>query len=139
MTAARRRPAPAVGRESTFRMTKDWSGSSTHRSATRSMVFVWMPALSFQVPDKAGQESLYVQEYKHSRLGRTNSWYTRMSPLAPGSLEISRQIFRDLAAHVQFDGLLFQDDAYLTDEEDMHPAALARFRAQLPKCRLREE
>jgi biofilm PGA synthesis lipoprotein PgaB len=31
-----------------------------------------------------------------------------------------------LAAHVNFDGLLFQDDAYLTDEEDMNPAALSR-------------
>jgi biofilm PGA synthesis lipoprotein PgaB len=109
----------------------DFLSHAVNRIRAREIkVFVWMPALSFQVPDKTGQESLYVQEYKHSRLGRTTSWYTRLSPLAPGSLEISRQIFRDLAAHVHFDGLLFQDDAYLTDEEDVHPAALARFRAQ---------
>ena len=88
-----------------------------------------MPTLSFQVPNKAAKEGLYVKEYKQGRLGQTTSWYTRLSPSAPECLKISQQIFRDLAAHVHFDGLLFQDDAYLTDEEDMNPAALSRFQA----------
>jgi poly-beta-1,6-N-acetyl-D-glucosamine N-deacetylase len=106
----------------------DFLSHAVNRIRAREIkVFVWMPALSFQVPDKA---DLYVQEYKHGRLGQATSWYNRLSPSAPGSLEISRQIFRDLAAHVNFDGLLFQDDAYLTDEEDMHPAALALFQAR---------
>jgi poly-beta-1,6-N-acetyl-D-glucosamine N-deacetylase len=109
----------------------DFLSHAVNRIRVREIkVFVWMPALSFQVPDKAGPEGLYVQEYKHGRLGQTTSWYTRLSPFAPESLEISRKIFQDLAAHVHFDGLLFQDDAYLTDEEDMHPAALARFQDQ---------
>ena len=50
--------------------------------------------------------------------------------LRPRRVLVSRQIFHDLAAHVHFDGLLFQDDAYLTDEEDMNPAALSRFQAR---------
>ncbi len=109
----------------------DFLSHAVNRIRAREIkVFVWMPALSFQVPPKDGQESPYVQEYKHGRLAQTTSWYKRLSPLAPGSLEISRQIFQDLAAHVNFDGLLFQDDAYLTDEEDVHPAALTRFGTQ---------
>ena len=109
----------------------DFLSHAVNRIRAREIkVFVWMPTLSFQVPDKAAKEGLYVMEYKHGRLGQTTSWNTRLSPFAPESLKISRQIFRDLAAHVVFDGLLFQDDAYLTDEEDMNPAALSRFQAR---------
>jgi biofilm PGA synthesis lipoprotein PgaB len=109
----------------------DFLSHAVNRIRAREIkVFVWMPALSFQLPSKAGRESLYVQEYKHGRLAQTTSWYKRLSPLAPRSLEISRQIFQDLASHVNFDGLLFQDDAYLTDEEDVNPASLARFRTR---------
>jgi poly-beta-1,6-N-acetyl-D-glucosamine N-deacetylase len=109
----------------------DFLSHAVNRIRAREIkVFVWMPALSFQVPDKAAKEGLYVQEYKHGRLGQTTSWYTRLSPFDPESLKISSQIFQDLASHVHFDGLLFQDDAYLTDEEDMHPAALSGFKAR---------
>jgi poly-beta-1,6-N-acetyl-D-glucosamine N-deacetylase len=109
----------------------DFLSHAVNRIRAREIkVFVWMPALSFQVPDKAAKEGLYVQEYKHGRLGRTTSWYNRLSPFDPESLKISSQIFQDLASHVHFDGLLFQDDAYLTDEEDMHPAALSGFKAR---------
>ncbi|MGQ9688608.1 MAG: poly-beta-1,6-N-acetyl-D-glucosamine N-deacetylase PgaB [Desulfobaccales bacterium] len=109
----------------------DFLSHAVNRLRVRGIkVFVWMPALSFHLPLKAAKGDPYVQEYKNGRLGRTTSWYTRLSPFAPESLEISRQIFQDLASHVHFDGLLFQDDAYLTNEEDMHPAALAAFQAR---------
>jgi biofilm PGA synthesis lipoprotein PgaB len=39
-----------------------------------------------------------------------------------------KALYRDLAARVYLDGILFQDDLYLTDEEDFHPAALEAFR-----------
>jgi poly-beta-1,6-N-acetyl-D-glucosamine N-deacetylase len=109
----------------------DFLSHAVNRIRAREIkVFVWMPTLSFQSPSKAAWEGLYVKEYKHGRWGRTTSWYSRLSPSAPESLKISQQIFRDLASHVHFDGLLFQDDAYLTDEEDMHPSALSRFQAK---------
>ncbi len=109
----------------------DFLSHAVNRIRAREIrVFVWMPTLSFLIPDKAAKEHLYVQEYKHGRLGRTTSWYTRLSPFVPESLTIVQEIYRDLAAHVHFDGILFQDDAYLTDEEDMNPAALSRFQAK---------
>lgn len=112
-------------------VTMDFLSHAVNRIRAREIkVFVWMPTLSFLVPDKAAKEHLYVQEYKHGRRGQTTSWYTRLSPAVPESLKIAQQIFRDLAAHVHFDGILFQDDAYLTDEEDMNPVALSRFQAK---------
>jgi biofilm PGA synthesis lipoprotein PgaB len=64
----------------------DFLSHAANRIRARNIkVFIWMPALSFQLPNKAGADGLYVQEYKNGRLGRTTSWYTRLSPLAPGS------------------------------------------------------
>jgi len=37
-------------------------------------------------------------------------------------------LYRDLASHSLAHGVLFQDDAYLTDREDFHPAALVQYR-----------
>jgi biofilm PGA synthesis lipoprotein PgaB len=37
-------------------------------------------------------------------------------------------MYEDLAAHSQIDGIVFQDDAYLTDKEDFHPIALKNYR-----------
>ena len=39
-----------------------------------------------------------------------------------------RTLYEEMAAHVNIDGVLFQDDAYLTDFEDYHPAAVQHFR-----------
>ena len=61
----------------------------------------------------------------HNRI--TTSWYRRLSPFDQKTLQIVKSLYRDLAAHVDFDGILFQDDLYLTDEEDFHPSALQAF------------
>ncbi len=108
----------------------DFLSHAANRLRVRGMrVYIWMPALSYRLPDSRKNERLVVQEYKQGELRPTTSWYPRLSPFAPESLDISRAIFRDLAAYVNLDGILFQDDLYLTDEEDMHPAALEKFRA----------
>lgn len=110
----------------------DFLSHAVNRIRARQIkVFVWMPALSFQLPGKEGGPERYVQEYKEGGLRRTTSWYTRLSPFVPENLEVCRQIFQDLASQVHFDGVLFQDDAYLTEAEDMHPLALQRFAAQV--------
>jgi len=109
----------------------DFLSHAVNRIRVRGIkVFVWMPALSFQLPDPGRQERLSVREYKQGQVRPSTSFYPRLSPFAPETLEISRALFRDLAAYVNCDGILFQDDLYLTDEEDMHPAALERFRVR---------
>jgi biofilm PGA synthesis lipoprotein PgaB len=107
----------------------DFLSHAVNRIKVRGIkVFIWMPVLSFELPDARLNESLKVREMKDRQVGVTQSWYRRLSPFDDRSLAISRAIFRDLSAYVDFDGILFQDDAYLSDKEDFHPAALKKFR-----------
>jgi biofilm PGA synthesis lipoprotein PgaB len=69
-----------------------------------------------------------VQEIKNGKQGPTTSWYRRLSPFEPTTREIIKSLYQDLASRVYLDGILFQDDLYLTDEEDFHPAAWKIFR-----------
>jgi len=93
-------------------------------------VYAWMPTLSIVFPDAELTKRLRVREIAGGkpRLGR--SWYHRLSPF---SLEVKKRIrmlYEDLAAHTQLEGVLFQDDAYLTDREDFHPTAIASYKKQ---------
>jgi biofilm PGA synthesis lipoprotein PgaB len=55
--------------------------------------------------------------------------YRRLSPFAPDALRLVAEIYEDLAVHAAFSGILFHDDALLSDFEDAHPAALATYAA----------
>jgi len=108
----------------------DFLSHAVNRLRAREMrVLVWMPALSFELPDGEQNEALKVREMEEGRIIVSRSWYRRMSPFDGRSLAVARAIFRDLAAHVDFDGILFQDDAYLNDREDFHPEAVKKFKA----------
>jgi biofilm PGA synthesis lipoprotein PgaB len=107
----------------------DFLSHAVNRIRIRGIqVYVWMPVLSFELPDKDLNERLKVRELKDGEIKTTSSWYRRLTPFDPRSLAIVKSLYQDLAAHVRFDGVLFQDDAYLTDYEDFHPAALKAFR-----------
>ncbi|MGC8811227.1 MAG: poly-beta-1,6-N-acetyl-D-glucosamine N-deacetylase PgaB [bacterium] len=102
----------------------DFLSHAVHQIRIRGIkVYVWMPVLSFELPDAKLNADLKVREYKDGKVKITTSWYRRLSPFDKRTLEIVRTLYRDLAAQVQLDGILFQDDLYLTDEEDFHPAA----------------
>jgi biofilm PGA synthesis lipoprotein PgaB len=108
----------------------DFLSHAVNRLRAREMkVLVWMPALSFELPDQEKNEMLKVREIDKGQIIVSRSWYRRMSPFDGRSLAVSRAIYRDLAAHVDFDGILFQDDAYLSDKEDFHPEAIKNFKA----------
>ena len=107
----------------------DFLSHAVNRIRIRGIrVYVWMPALSFVLPHRNLTERLLVQEWTAAGPAPTSSWYKRLTPFDPKSLEISRSIFASLARQVNLDGILFQDDAYLTDKEDFHPAARQKFR-----------
>jgi biofilm PGA synthesis lipoprotein PgaB len=109
----------------------DFLSHAVNRIRSREMkVFVWMPALAYELPDPVLNEELKVREWKDGKPVVTTSWYRRLSPFDPRSLEATQKIFRDLAARVQFDGILIQDDAYLAETEDFHPAAVDAFRSR---------
>lgn len=86
----------------------------------RVSVYAWMPVLAFDLRDAARQRRLQVR----SDSGDKPSDYRRLSPFHSETRTIVGEIYEDLAAHGIFDGLLFHDDAYLSDHEDAHPAAL---------------
>jgi poly-beta-1,6-N-acetyl-D-glucosamine N-deacetylase len=107
----------------------DFLGHAVNRIQLQEIkVYVWMPVLSFELPDKTLNEALKVRGWKDGKPVVTSSWYRRLSPFDPRSLETARKIFRDLAAIVHLDGILIQDDAYLAETEDFHPAAVESFR-----------
>ncbi len=106
----------------------DFLSHAVHQIRIRGIkVYIWMPVLSFELPDVKLNADLKVREFKDGQVNITTSWYRRLSPFDRRTLKIGRSLYRDLAAHVQLDGILFQDDLYLTDEEDFHPAARQTF------------
>jgi biofilm PGA synthesis lipoprotein PgaB len=110
----------------------DFLNHAVNRIKSREIsVYAWMPALSFVLPNPQQNDELLVREFRHGQIGKTTDSYQRLSPFDSRSLEISRRIFRDLAAHVNLDGVLFQDDVFLTDHEDFHPSAAAVFKKAL--------
>lgn len=103
---------------------------AVHQMIIRDMqVYAWMPTLSIVLPDKELNESLRVRERDGNNIRPSRSWYKRLTPFSPKVREFVRTLYEDLAARSQIHGILFQDDAYLTDKEDYHPLALANYKA----------
>jgi len=84
-------------------------------------VYAWMPVLAFQV--KVPQE-WYVHEWKNGQVRPSSHIYQRLSPFNPQAKRLVGEIYQDLAKHSHFSGILFHDDAILSDYEDVTPLAL---------------
>lgn len=96
------------------------------RTRAKVEVFAWMPVLSFDL-DPALPRVLRWSADAASQVDEAQ--YRRLSPFDP---EVRRQIgeiYEDLARHANFAGVLYHDDALLSDFEDASPAALAAYRA----------
>ena len=103
---------------------------AVHQMIIRDMkVYAWMPTLSIVLPDKKLNESLRVSERNEGNVRPSRSWYKRLTPFSPTVRDLVRIMYEDLAAHSQIHGILFQDDAYLTDTEDYHPLAVSTYKA----------
>jgi poly-beta-1,6-N-acetyl-D-glucosamine N-deacetylase len=92
-------------------------------------VFAWMPTLSIVFEDDAFNDRNRVREYKAGVTAPSSSWYLRLTPFSPEVTQKIGMLYEDLAAGALIRGILFQDDAYLTDFEDVHPLALRAFEA----------
>jgi poly-beta-1,6-N-acetyl-D-glucosamine N-deacetylase len=92
-------------------------------------VFAWMPTLSIVFEDDAFNDRNRVREYKEGGTAPSSSWYRRLTPFSPEVTQKIGMLYEDLAAGALIRGILFQDDAYLTDFEDVHPLALRAFEA----------
>ena len=77
-------------------------------------VYAWMPVLAFDLR-KNVKEAEYVID---SRTGKTSTKaYLRLSPYNKQNVEIIKSIYNDLSFYAKFNGILFHDDAFLTDFE----------------------
>ncbi|MGR2660677.1 poly-beta-1,6-N-acetyl-D-glucosamine N-deacetylase PgaB [Chromobacterium haemolyticum] len=90
-------------------------------------VYAWMPLLGFVLPaghPLAGERVL--AEQAGGAQAKTQG-YARLTPYSPPVRQLIREIYEDLARSSRFGGLLFHDDATLSDFEDAGQAArLAR-------------
>lgn len=94
-------------------------------------VYAWMPSLSLIFPDKTFNEKYRVQEKIKGKKRPTQASYQRLTPFSQEVSQKVGMVYDDLAAYSQIDGILFQDDAYLTDDEDYHPLAMNAYQADL--------
>jgi len=110
----------------------DFFGHAVHQIAIRGIqVYAWMPVLSFELPDKELNERLKVRECLNGNINITTSWYRRLSPFDKRTLSLVKSLYKDLVAHAKISGILFQDDAYLSDSEDFSPTAMKVYREKL--------
>lgn len=96
-------------------------------------VFAWMPTLSIVLPDRDRNENLRVHEFNGGEHVPSTSWYKRLTPFSNEVTALVHILYEDLASRSQIDGILFQDDAYLTDYEDFHPAAILKYQERFSK------
>ena len=87
-------------------------------------VYAWMPVLAFDL----GPGYQYVTDAKNGQV--ESEHYLRLSPFSISNRSIINEIYQDLGRLTKFDGLLFHDDAFLTDFEDSSEEALAIYERQ---------
>lgn len=87
----------------------------------RVRVYAWMPVLAYRakVP-----EDWFVREWRDGKARTSSHIYHRLSPFNAKARKLVGEIYEDLAKHCNFNGLLFHDDAILSDFEDVSPVAL---------------
>jgi biofilm PGA synthesis lipoprotein PgaB len=89
------------------------------------LVYAWLPLLSFAAPDV--DPDWYVQQEVDGRVSRAADAEPRLSPFEPRARALIAGIYADLAAHANFDGVLFHDDGRLSELEDASPAAMRAY------------
>ena len=81
-------------------------------------VVAWLPGLSYTTLAAADGSNL-VQAKSDGEAG----WYQRLSPFDAANEAKLVELYRDLGRYTVAQGVLFQDDLYLNDFEDVSPAA----------------
>lgn len=82
-------------------------------------VYAWMPVLAFDLASDLPRVQRWDPQTGKALLARQP--YVRLSPWDPRVRQQITDIYEDLARHASFSGILFHDDAVLTDFEDVSP------------------
>lgn len=94
---------------------------------TNVKVYAWMPVLSFDLDRSIARVARWDPASGKSTVDAKQ--YRRLSPFDPVARGRIADIYEDLARHAFFEGILFHDDALLSDFEDASAPALAAYRA----------
>jgi poly-beta-1,6-N-acetyl-D-glucosamine N-deacetylase len=88
--------------------------------STRSnvAVYAWLPVLAFALPEKLNGRVEFVSAAAGSMLPPGASGVQRLSPFDPAARTFVQEVYEDLGKYSAFNGLLFGEDAMLTDYED---------------------
>lgn len=101
------------------------------RSRAMVDVYAWMPVLSFDLDPSLARVTSW--DPKQGTAAVNPDQYRRLSPFDPKARRQIIDLYEDLARHAIFAGILFHDDALLSDFEDASPQALAAYqKAGLP-------
>lgn len=79
-------------------------------------VFAWMPVLSFDLDPSLPR--VQRRDRQTGQLHEATEPYIRLSPWDPQVRQQVTDIYEDLARYASFNGILFHDDAALTDVDD---------------------
>ena len=99
------------------------------RTRAGVIVYAWMPVAAFDV------EPAFFAAHGVRRVGDKGAVpamvdYRRLSIFDPDSVELISSIYDSLAKHAHFAGILYHDDAYFSDYEDLHPEAVRYYKSQ---------
>lgn len=91
-------------------------------------VYAWMPVLSLNLDSTYPRVSKW--DPQSGNVAVDPRQYQRLSPFNERNRLAIGKLYEDLARHASFSGLLFHDDALLSDFEDASPDALQAYAAQ---------
>lgn len=96
-------------------------------------VYAWMPVLSFDLDPSIARVTRWDPKHPDAAPTVDPKQYKRLSPFDPRARAAIIGLYEDMARSAPIDGILFHDDAVLSDFEDAGPQALAAYRkAGLP-------
>lgn len=93
-----------------------------------SRVYAWMPVYAWELPksNPVSKDIVVTQQAVDSK--HLNMGYHRLSPFSEAAQNVIKGIYQDLAKSASFNGLIFHDDATLSDYEDASVDALKAYR-----------
>ena len=106
------------------------------RNRANIQVYAWLPVLSFDLDPSVARVTRWDPD--SGTVEPDPDQYQRLSPFDPVARQRIIEIYQDLSRQAVFDGVLFHDDAVLTDFEDAGPAALAAYQAAGLPASIRE-
>jgi biofilm PGA synthesis lipoprotein PgaB len=97
------------------------------RTRSGVKVFAWLPVSAFVLPPEL-QNELSVMAWENGSVKVSSNDYKRLSIFNQQAKEIIFSIYDSFAKYNKVAGVLYHDDAFLTDFEDLSPLALAYYR-----------